>query len=341
MNFQELEKFRNNLINKKKSITTEETTKISLILPLFRILGYDTENPDEVKAEYACDVGVKTSEKVDLAILIDGDVEMLVECKSVKTKLNSNHLNQIFRYYSVSDAKIAILTNGVEYRFFTDSVKSGRMDKKPFLIIDILNDDLSVLKLFSRDNFSSEKIDNLVDELKYRTAIREKLLSEFSYPSDEFVTLIAKQVHSGRLTSNKRKMIKKLMSRELESILSNVVADYRERDNPVITTPEEIEGFYIVRSILSEIIDSDRVAIMDRQSYCAILLDDNQNYTICRLYFNDLDNLAVAFFDSFERTSNGSRVEEKIAISKISDIYGFREKLLKTVNAYLKVKGDI
>ena len=79
MNFQELEKFRNNLINKKKSITTEETTKISLILPLFRILGYDTENPDEVKAEYACDVGVKTSKKVDLAILIDGDVEMLVE----------------------------------------------------------------------------------------------------------------------------------------------------------------------------------------------------------------------------------------------------------------------
>ena len=100
MNFQELEKFRNNLINKKKSITTEETTKISLILPLFRILGYDTENPDEVKAEYACDVGVKTSEKVDLAILIDGNVEMLVECKSVKTKLNSNHLNQLFRYYS-------------------------------------------------------------------------------------------------------------------------------------------------------------------------------------------------------------------------------------------------
>ena len=79
----------------------------------------------------------------------------------------------------------------------------------------------------------------------------------------------------------------------------------------------------------------------DRKTYCAILLDNNQNYTISRLYFNDLDNLAIAFFDSFEKTSKGSRVEEKIAISKISDIYGFREKLLKTVNAYLKVKGDI
>ena len=107
-------------------------------MPLFRILGYDTENPDEVKAEYVCDVGVKTSEKVDLAILIDDEVKMLVECKSAKTKLNSNHLNQLFRYYSVSDARIAILTNGVEYRFFTDSVKSGRMDSEPFLIVDVV-----------------------------------------------------------------------------------------------------------------------------------------------------------------------------------------------------------
>lgn len=198
-------------------------------MPLFRILGYDTENPDEVKAEYACDVGVKTSEKVDLAILIDDEVKMLVECKSAKTKLNSNHLNQLFRYYSVSDARIAILTNGVEYRFFTDSVKSGRMDSEPFLIVDVVNDDLSVLELFSREKYNDEKIEALVDELKYRTAIREILLSEFSNPSDEFVGLIAKQVYSGRLTSDKRKMFKKLISKELEVILSNVVFDYVKR----------------------------------------------------------------------------------------------------------------
>lgn len=307
-------------------------------MPFFRCLGYDIENPDEVKDEYACDVGVKTSEKVDLAILIDDEVQMIVECKSVKTKLNSNHLNQLLRYYSVSDCKIAVLTNGVEYWFFTDSIKAGRMDSSPFLIVDIVNDDLSILELFRRDNFNLEKIGALVDELKYRTAICEKLLSEFSAPSDEFVSLIAKKVNFGRLTSDKHKMFKKLMSRELEVILANVIVDYRERDNPVITTPEEIEGFYIVRSILSEIIDSEMVAIRDRQSYCAILLDDNQNYTICRLYFNDLNNLTVAFFDSFEKTSSGSRVEEKIAISKVSEIYEFREKLLKTVRVYLKEK---
>ena len=212
------------------------------------------------------------------------------------------------------------------------------MDEKPFLIVDIINDDLAILEIFSRERFSDEKISGFVDELKYRTAIREKLLSEFPYPSDEFVTLIAKRVDSGRLTKDKRRKFKRLIGKELDAILSNVVVDYREKDNLVITTPEEIEGFYIVKSILSEIIDADRAAIRDRQSYCAILLDDNQNYTICRLYFNDLDNLAVAFFDSMQRTKSGSRIEEKIAISKVSGIYDYKEKLLKTVKVYLKKK---
>lgn len=70
-----------------------------------------------------------------------------------------------------------------------------------------------------------------------------------------------------------------MIRKELSAIISDVV-DYREKDKSVITTPEEIEDFYIVKSILSEIIDTDKVAIRNRQNYCAILLDDNQNYTI-------------------------------------------------------------
>lgn len=77
----------------------------------------------------------------------------------------------------------------------------------------------------------------------------------------------------------------------------------------------------------------------DRKTYCAILLDDNQNYTISRLYFNDLDNLAIAFFDSMSRDKKGSRIEEKIAINKVSDIYMYKSKLLDTVNAYKKIKN--
>lgn len=95
-------------------------------------MGYDTENPDEVKAEYACDVGVKTSEKVDLAILIDGKVKMLVECKSAKTKLNSNHLNQLLRYYSVSDCRIGVLTMVLNTGFLQTQLSLVEWMKSPF-----------------------------------------------------------------------------------------------------------------------------------------------------------------------------------------------------------------
>ena len=178
MNFQELEKFRKNLINRKRSITTEETTKISLILPLFRILGYDTENPEEVKAEYACDAGVKTSEKVDLAILIDGEVKMLVECKSAKTKLNSNHLNQLLRYYSVTDCRIGVLTNGVEYRFFTanDYISNG-------IYADVLKKDLD--NMLNSSGGSEITIDYFMSSSAFYDYIRPEKSSHADAPCAE------------------------------------------------------------------------------------------------------------------------------------------------------------
>lgn len=335
---EELKEFSKNISTKKKGITTEETTKLALILPFLKILGYDVENPYELKAEYAADVGVKKSEKIDLAILIENKAQMLIECKSANTKLSYNHLEQLFRYFTVSDVKIAILTNGVLYQFFTDSQNQGKMDEKPFLEMDLRNltdKKIESLKLFTKASFSLEKIMDHVEELKYRYAIHEKLLEEIAYPSDEFIKLIAKKVYSGVLNKPKQNYFHKLIKEELRDVFEN---NYDLESSEIVTSEEEMGGFCIVKSILSEIIDPDRIAMRDRKTYCAILFDDNQNYTICRLYFNDLDNLAIAFFDSMARDKKGSRIEEKIAINKVNDIYNYKEKLLDTVRAYKKIK---
>lgn len=334
----ELQEFSKNISTKKKGITTEETTKLALILPFLKILGYDVENPYELKAEYAADVGVKKNEKIDLAILIENKVQMLIECKSANTKLSYNHLEQLFRYFTVSDVKIAILTNGVLYKFFTDSKNPGKMDEEPFLEVDLRNltdKKIESLKLFTKQSFSLEKIMEHVEELKYRYAIHETLLEEIAYPSDELIKVIAKKVYSGVLNKPKQKYFHKLIKEELKDVFEN---NYELESSEIVTSEEEIGGFCIVKAILSEIIDPDRIAMRDRKTYCAILFDDNQNYTICRLYFNDLDNLAIAFFDSMARDKKGSRIEEKIAINKVNDIYNYKEKLLDTVQTYKKIK---
>jgi len=335
---EELQEFSKNISTKKKGITTEETTKLALILPFLKILGYDVENPYELKAEYAADVGVKKNEKIDLAILIENKVQMLIECKSANTKLSYNHLEQLFRYFTVSDVKIAILTNGVLYQFFTDSQNPGKMDEEPFLEVDLRNltdKKIESLKLFTKQSFSLEKIMEHVEELKYRYAIHETLLEEIAYPSDELIKVIAKKVYSGVLNKLKQKYFHKLIKEELRDVFEN---NYDLESSEIVTSEEEIGGFCIVKAILSEIIDPDRIAMRDRKTYCAILFDDNQNYTICRLYFNDLDNLAIAFFDSMARDKKGSRIEEKIAINKVNDIYNYKEKLLDTVQTYKKIK---
>ncbi|WP_458455847.1 type I restriction enzyme HsdR N-terminal domain-containing protein [Methanobrevibacter sp.] len=334
----ELRDFSKNISIKKKGITTEETTKIALILPFLKILGYNIEDPYELKAEYSADVGVKKNEKIDLAVLIENEVKMLIECKSANTKLSYNHLNQLFRYYSVSNVKIAILTNGIIYKFFTDLQNPGKMDENPFLEIDLRNltdKKIDSLKLFTKSNFSNEKIQEHVEELKYRHDVHEILLEEIYYPSDELIKIIAKKVYPGILKKPRLNYFKKIIKEELIDVFEN---NYEIEVSEITTTEEELEGFYIIKAILSEIVDSDRVTIRDRKSYCAVLFDDNQNYTICRLYFNDIDNLAVAFFDSMSKDKNGSRIEEKISINKVNEIYNYKDKLLDTVMTYKKKK---
>ena len=81
---------------------------------------------------------MKKDEKVDYAIVNDGKPVILVECKKGRISFDK-HGSQLFRYYTATDARFAILTNGVEYQFFTDLRKPNVMDKSPFLIVDMLD----------------------------------------------------------------------------------------------------------------------------------------------------------------------------------------------------------
>ena len=122
----------------KDSIFTEEATKTSIIMPFFAMLGYDVFNPQEFVPEFTADVGIKKGEKVDYAILLDNKPSILIEAKSINEKLEK-HDSQLFRYFGTTEAKFAILTNGIIYKFFTDLEQPNRMDEKPFLVINILD----------------------------------------------------------------------------------------------------------------------------------------------------------------------------------------------------------
>ena len=352
--------YSKNMTEKLQHIENEETTKTALILPFLNVMGYDTTNPAEVKTEYTADLGAKQGEKVDVAIVSDNQVNILIECKSLKTTLDETHISQLYRYFNITDSKIAILTNVLIYNFYTDSQKDGLMDQTPFFKFDLTNitdNSINILEKFTKERFDIDNIMSRVDDLKYAHDIHEVIYDEINSPSEEFIKVIAKQVYDGILTKNMKdkfyviikKEFKNVINDEVEYKLNQALQNTKETEeeeiistsDDVITTDEEIEGFYIVKSILGEIVDINRLTFRDYKSYSVVLLDNNKYYPICRFYFNDNNRLKLGFFDSFEKHDGGTKKVEIVHIQNLKEIYLYKDKFIKTVTHYKRIKNRL
>jgi hypothetical protein len=325
------------------SIQTEEATKNALVMPfIHHVLGYDVFNPTEVIPEYVCDIGTKKGEKIDYAILKSGDIQMLIECKKVGDPLNINHASQLFRYFHVTSARVAILTNGRQYKFFTDLDAPNKMDERPFMELDLLDIDEhfvpELLKL-TKAAFDVDSIVNAAGELKYVSSIKRLFSGLLNNPDDDFVRYVAARVYDGAVTAKVRDLFTELTRKAGAQFLNDQANDRLKsamvgapvitatpmvaanqdvvpampEDTGVITTEEETEGFMVVRAILRSCLDVSRVVMRDNQSYCAILLDDNNRKTLCRLHFNRAQKY-IGFIDE-------NRIENRIPVTGIDDIY--------------------
>ena len=343
----------------KDQIQTEEATKNAFIMPFLQTLGYDVFNPVEVVPEFIADVGTKKGEKVDYAIMREGVPAILIECKHWRDKLVA-HNNQIVRYFTVTKAKFAIMTNGIRYLFFTDLVEHNIMDEKPFLDIDFMDlrdAQIEELKKFHKSYFDVANIVSSASEMKYTNEIKNLLQTEFKTPSADFIKYIVGKVYSGIKTErvifqfsdfvkkSVHQVVSDIITERLKTALTNeentkpqgemVVSDETAQgtsnSKEINTTDEEREGFYVVKSILRSKVDSERVTYRDTLSYFNILLDDNIRRTVCRLYLNGTKK-QLGYFDE-------SKKEVKVEIKTLDDIYEYEDMLCATAETYNGLKG--
>ncbi len=331
----------------RENIKTEEATKTSLIMPFFSMLGYDVFNPMEFVPEYIADVGIKKGEKVDYAIILDNEPTILIEAKSITETLDK-HDSQLFRYFGTSNAKFAILTNGVIYKFYTDLEETNKMDTTPFLTVDLLNlrdSDIAELKKFSKENFDKNNILNSASELKYCGLIKAFLKREFTTPSDEFTRLIlSSDIYEGRLLQNVVDKFKPLVKKSISAYINEIVNDKiktalnsetpaeeeteeitaTEPADEIITTAEELQSFYIIKSILGNDIELNRITYKDTVSYFSVLIDNKVTRWVCRIYLKEHTKYLII--------PNGDK-QEKYNIDKISDIYNLSEQLKTRASA--------
>ncbi|MBV7266880.1 type I restriction endonuclease [Erythrobacter ani] len=323
----------------REVLLTEEAAKNALVMPFLQALGYNVFNPAEVVPEFTADVGTKKGEKVDYAICNDGKVSILVECKPAKAELSANHASQLMRYFHVTEARIAILTNGVIFKFYSDTDQANKMDERPFLTLDMENvkkADVKALQDFTKDNFNIDRIVATAGNLKMQSHVAKELEKEFADPSDDFVNMIAKRVVDGRVTASVRETFEGLIVASINSLIRDKVNDRltsalqasnpieaddsdSSADDGIETTEVEIEGFNIIRAIGTRVVDPSRIAIRDQKSYCAVLLDDNNRKTIARLHFNSRTARYLGTFHGKDETRH--------SVDGPRDLYGFEKQI--------------
>ncbi|WP_157669317.1 type I restriction endonuclease [Chitinibacter sp. GC72] len=314
---------------------SEETTKQALILPLLDILGFSPYDPTKVKAEYAADFpGAKNNERVDYALFCQGVPVMFIEAKAFTEKL-SNHAPQLARYFNATpEVAVAALTNGQEWRFFTDLNNKNVMDEKPFLTVDFSSGEIEEtqqLARFRHDQFQPDALRTLAEESIYLTAFKAAISSSLREVDAEFVRYIATKANIQRqfnqrfidsITPLVRQAVERAVSEMVLTGLSSPSAeisqapiaaepptnaksedgDWVHPDNSrIITTAAERRLHNIAQEILG---DEHDVQAKDTESYFTLLYQGKTNRWLLR-YYGDKKQPTISLpFDISESQKN-------------------------------------
>lgn len=324
---------------------------MALIAPFIQALGYDIFNPTEVKPEFSADLpGLKQGERVDYAVLENGQPKILIEAKPYTTDLKTAEMGQLSRYFQATNACIGILTNGQTFLFFSDLDKPNLMDEKPFAeinLFDLKSAPLKEIKQMSKAMYDIDNLLSIAEELKYKRGVKEQLKAELTDPSEWLVREMAERVHSAKRTSSQLlekfkpiviEAIKEYIEDRIQERLSSAAAMEAEKvqassatqssevsmddkaidDGGIITTKDEYEGLYIIRAICASEIDPSRLAEKDTKSYCNVLLDNNSWKSIVRMHFNGPQK-KLEIFDDAE--------PKMVPLESLSAIYQLSERI--------------
>lgn len=346
----------------KDNIETEEATKQSFILPFFQALGFDVFNPLEFVPEFTADVGIKRGEKVDYAILQDGQPIILIEAKACSEKLDK-HDSQLFRYFGTTKSRFAILTNGIIYKFFSDLDSPNVMDSKPFYTLDMehLSDQaIEYLNNFAKANINIDSILSTASDLKYLNLLKAAFKEIVDNPSEDFVRFILNEgVYDGiknqKVVERFQPLVKRAMSQFIndrmsskfkETLLSSESEEApkestattataqeeqpeetEEKKSKINTTYDELNAFAVVKAILRKKVPGSRITHKDTERYFGVLLDGNTRKWICRINLDSKNKHIIL--------SDENKDPVRYELNSIDDIYDLEEQLLESLEKYL------
>ena len=330
----------------------EEATKMGMIVPVFRLLGYDPNNMGQFVPEYTADFGSRRGDAVDYAVMFGGDPSMIVECKAVTEAIDKPpYIGQLSRYYAALGASVGVLTNGELYHFFADTDRNGAMDDTPFLAVNMLEDNperlARELHPFTQEEFDADIALRRARDLQAVKAAKVFMLREMGEP-DAFVRDIARRMFPDvkTITQNKRDeaipIIKKAWREIVEEAVESRIArasaiafadpappaqaveeEDEEPDNGIITTEEELAALAIVREYAAPLLRAgESVEMTDLKESCKIHLRGKSHKGLIVRLLHKKDEVWALFGDSW-----GMGWKNLAKLSTVDDLHLHSERI--------------
>lgn len=299
-------------IKKAIKYSDDETkTRDYLVEPFIKILGY--HEMDDYSHEFSLKHSKGSVKKVDMVIFLSRrEPTILIECKKSNLNLTERHFNQLNSYYEFHrESKIGILTNGIQYQFYSRSLDNNKiLNKTPFMVFDV-NDynfsDIENLVKFYRQNINVKEIVEEAEEIYFLEKFEKGLFKTLYKPSDDFVKLVFNNMGGKRITKRiNDKIFDLINSISISDALEQIrISESKDSNSGIFTTAEELRCFNIVKTIVamsSKIKNDqlDRISYRDYKGFFSVLVDNSQRKHICNFKLSSTKKIMVIGKDEFE-----------------------------------------
>jgi len=323
----------------RNSVKTEEATKTALIMPFFQnVLGYDIFNPAEFVPEDSAVMDKTKWGQIDYCIHLGGLPVTIIEAKHAGASLEGS-VHQLCKYFASSDAAFAILTNGVEYRFYTDTEKENLMDITPFLAVNLLavsDEQMKLLELFRREDFDGAEVYDAAEEARHMMSVKASLEAELSEPSDDFVRVIISPFYKDRITKQALDKFRPYVKASIAKITANTGGTARsssDGDRLVSPTDNGWETAFteVVRGVLTG------AGISDKSFYSRIKSEyfyaSYRKCQICLFHYNEynLAELKIQFLQPFMEAGcdwKNREHREAFVVTSASDVRKYADRIV-------------
>jgi hypothetical protein len=312
--------------------TNEAQTRTYLIEPMCEMIGYSRIDDKDMLTEINAGWGQK-NDKADLGLIVKGKKpEIIIECKKHGKKLTDKEASQLNGYFSNTDgSKIGILTNGLEWRFYTEYQEKNKLHHNPFLTIDFTEIDDSKIEQFAQFHKNATDIDIIVGEAQdtfFLEGFNDALSEELLNPSDDFIKAIFARMPGKRMNDAIKDKLRFLInSNSIQQVLPRLIEEESKSGNLIITTGEELQIYHAVKTIIINSlkkVDFSRISYRDQKNSFNILVDDNQRKMIAKITSNK-----GKYF--LEITGNG---DKKIQIDGLESVVAQSKPIIDIAKSY-------